>query len=214
MGGTAEAGSSLAAGQGTHEGRLTELISNPAFPALLTLGVLALMFVVFALEIYPPEVTAMAGAGVLVAAGVVGGSDMMNAFANPAPWTIAAMFVVSGGLVRTGLVGDLAPLARPMLALKRRMSALGSDTGGMFVRVAGRDAQGAPRAATWTLIARSGDGPYVPALASVILAKRLVAGEGPAPGATACFGLFPLADFEAEVADLDITCTLDRGAAG
>ncbi len=115
----------------------------------------------------------------------------------------------ASGLVRTGLVRDLAPLARPMLALKRRMSALGSDTGGMFVRVAGRDSQGAPRAATWTLIARSGDGPYVPALASVILAKRLVAGEGPAPGAAACFGLFPLADFEAEVADLDITCTLE-----
>ena len=67
-------------------------------------------------------------------------------------------------------------------------------------------------ASTWTLVARRGDGPYVPAMASVILAKRLVAGEGPPPGATPCFGLFPLADFEAEVADLDITCTLEREA--
>jgi hypothetical protein len=100
-----------------------------------------------------------------------------------------------------------------MLAAKRRLSMLGSDTGGMFVRVVGRDTQGASAAATWTLIARSGDGPYVPAMASVILAKRLVAGEGPPPGATPCFGLFSLADFEAEVAGLDITCSIDRDAA-
>jgi hypothetical protein len=116
----------------------------------------------------------------------------------------------AAGLVRAGLVRDLGALARPMLAAKRRLSMLGTDTGGMFVRVVGRDEQGASRASTWTLVARRGDGPYVPAIASVILAKWLVAGEGPPPGATPCFGLFPLADFEAEVADLDITCTLER----
>jgi di/tricarboxylate transporter len=85
---------------------LSELISHPQFPAFLTLGVLALMFVVFALEIYPPEVTAMGGAAVLVAAGVVPSGNMLDAFANPAPWTIAAMFIVSGGLVRTGLISS------------------------------------------------------------------------------------------------------------
>jgi saccharopine dehydrogenase-like NADP-dependent oxidoreductase len=116
----------------------------------------------------------------------------------------------AAGLVRAGLARDLGAFARPMLAAKRRLSMLGTDTGGMFVRVVGRDEQGTSRASTWTLVARRGDGPYVPAMASVILAKRLVAGEGPPPGATPCFGLFPLADFEAEVADLDIAYTLER----
>jgi hypothetical protein len=116
----------------------------------------------------------------------------------------------AAGLARAGAVSDLTPLARPMLAAKRRLSMLGTDTGGMFVRVAGRDAQGAGAAATWTLIARSGHGPYVPVMASVILAKRLAAGDGPPPGALPCFGLFTLAEFEAEVADLDITCALER----
>lgn len=113
-------------------------------------------------------------------------------------------------LVRAGLMRDLRPIAAPMLAMKRRLSFLGSDKGGMFVRVAGRDRAEARRAHVWHLIARSGHGPYVPAIASVILAKRLAAGEALPRGAMPCFGLFSLAAFEAEIADLDITCTLDR----
>ena len=111
---------------------------------------------------------------------------------------------------RAGIVRSLTPLAAPMLAVKRRLSGLGSDTGGMFVRVVGRDRDGASRTRTWHLVARSGDGPYVPAIASVILAKRTVAGDGPAPGAQPCFGLFTLGEFEAEIGDLDITCWLER----
>lgn len=113
-------------------------------------------------------------------------------------------------LARAGLVRDLTSIAGPLLALKRRMSALGSDTGGMFVRVVGRDHHGARRTLVWHLIARSGDGPYVPAMAAVILAKRLVAGQRLEAGAMPCFGLFTLAEFEVEVADLDISCSLER----
>lgn len=113
-------------------------------------------------------------------------------------------------LVRAGIVRDLGTLTRPLLAAKRKLSTLGSDRGGMFVRVTGHDGEGAPRTLTWHLIARSGHGPYVPAMPAVILAKRLVADAGPRPGATPCFGLFTLAEFEAEVADLDITFTLER----
>lgn len=114
-------------------------------------------------------------------------------------------------LARAGIVRSLAPLAAPMLASKRRLSMLGSDSGGMFVRVVGLDHEGVKRTRVWSLVARSGDGPYVPAIASVILARQLLANEGPAPGAQPCFGLFQLEDFDAEVADLDITCWVERG---
>ncbi len=110
-------------------------------------------------------------------------------------------------LVRAGLVRDAGRLAAPLLAAKRRLGFLGSDVGGMFVTLRGRDARNEPLTIEWTLIARSGDGPYIPAIASVILAKRLAARSGPQPGARPCFGLFTLADFEAEVSDLDIGCT-------
>lgn len=110
-------------------------------------------------------------------------------------------------LVRAGVVRDLSPLAGALLAVKRRLRFLGSDRGGMFVRLSGRDRSGRARSLTWHLIARSGHGPYVPALPSAILAKRICAGTGPPPGARPCFAAFTLSDFETALAGLDISCT-------
>jgi di/tricarboxylate transporter len=84
-----------------------ELAAQPHFPAYFTLAVLAAMFVVFVCEFFPVEVTAMLGAAVLVVGGIVPSESVLGVFSNPAPWTIAAMFIVSGGLVRTGLMNAL-----------------------------------------------------------------------------------------------------------
>jgi saccharopine dehydrogenase-like NADP-dependent oxidoreductase len=110
-------------------------------------------------------------------------------------------------LVRAGVVRDPGALAGPLLGAKRRLRFLGSDRGGMFVTMAGCGNDGRPKMLAWHLVARSGHGPYVPATPAVILAKRLAAGTGPDAGAGPAFGLFSLDEFQAEVADLDITCT-------
>jgi saccharopine dehydrogenase-like NADP-dependent oxidoreductase len=112
-------------------------------------------------------------------------------------------------LVRWRIVRDPGGLSRPLLSTKRALRLLGSDRGGMFVTMTGHGKDGRPKMLDWHLIARSGHGPYVPAIPVVILAKDLAAGRGPAPGARPCFGLFSLSEFEAEVSDLDITCTLE-----
>ena len=82
----------------------------------------------------------------------------------------------------------------------------------MFVTMAGRGNDGRPKMLAWHLIARSGHGPYVPAIPAVILAKRLASGRGPTAGARAAFGLFSLSEFEAEVADLDIACSVQQSS--
>lgn len=71
-------------------------------PAVLTLVTLVAMFVLFVREQYPPEVTAIAGAGTLLALGVLPVDKALAVFANPAPLTIGAMFILSRALVRTG----------------------------------------------------------------------------------------------------------------
>jgi saccharopine dehydrogenase-like NADP-dependent oxidoreductase len=107
-------------------------------------------------------------------------------------------------LARAGLLRRPERLAAPLLALKRAMRFLGSDVGGMAVMLEGEGRSGERKCVAWNLIARRGHGPYIPAIPSVMLAKRLLAGTLAARGATPCLGLFTLEDFLAEVADLDI----------
>ena len=76
--------------------------------AMAALILVLALFGAFALERYPPDVTAAAGAALFVALGLVPAEEVMAAFSNPAPITIAAMFVLSGALVRTGVLDVLA----------------------------------------------------------------------------------------------------------
>ncbi len=71
-------------------------------PAIIVLCVLAGMFLLFVRETYPPDVTAIGGVALLMAMGVLPVSKALDVMANPAPLTIAAMFILSRALVRTG----------------------------------------------------------------------------------------------------------------
>ena len=107
-------------------------------------------------------------------------------------------------LVRAGLVRHLERCAAPLLAVKRRLGFLGSDRGAMFVHLSGTGPEGQVLQRRWELIANEGHGPSIPATPAVILAKRLAVGTLVTRGAMPCLGLFSLADFTQEVADLDI----------
>ena len=76
--------------------------------AALVLGIIAVMFAGFVSEVFPVEVTAMAGAAAMLVLGVLPGEAVLGVFSNPAPWTIAAMFILSGGLVRTGVLSEIS----------------------------------------------------------------------------------------------------------
>ncbi|XAT62563.1 SLC13 family permease [Rhodobacteraceae bacterium Araon29] len=69
------------------------------------------MFVLFFRETYPTEVVAIAGVSVLLISGVLPYDRALEVLSNPAPWTIAAMFIVMGALVRTGALDALTSLA-------------------------------------------------------------------------------------------------------
>ena len=79
-------------------------------PAILVLAVLAGMFILFIREIYPPEVTAIGGAALLMGVGVLQVPDALAVLSNPAPLTIAAMFIVSRALVRTGALDRMTKI--------------------------------------------------------------------------------------------------------
>ena len=79
--------------------------------AVLTLVVVAVMFMMFLRETYPTEVVAMIGVSILLVTGVLPYDAAVTALANPTPWTIAAMFIIVGALVRTGALNAMTQLA-------------------------------------------------------------------------------------------------------
>ncbi|MDF1728321.1 MAG: SLC13 family permease [Sulfitobacter sp.] len=92
---------------------------------LVALGVVALMFLLFLRESLPTEVVAIAGAAILLATGILPYEPAREALANPAPWTIAAMFVVMGALVRTGALDVLTRAAERYAKTHPRMAVVG-----------------------------------------------------------------------------------------
>lgn len=70
----------------------------------VAMAILAVMFVLFVLERTPVEVTAIGGAALMLVLGILPVADATSVLSNSAPWTIALMFLVMGGMVRTGAV--------------------------------------------------------------------------------------------------------------
>ncbi|WP_299419705.1 SLC13 family permease [uncultured Shimia sp.] len=91
--------------------------------AVLALLTVLGMFVLFLREAYPTEVVAIGGVAILLFLGVLPYQAALGVLSNPAPWTIAAMFIVMGALVRTGALSVFTALAdgqaqeRPQIAI-------------------------------------------------------------------------------------------------
>jgi di/tricarboxylate transporter len=91
--------------------------------AVLCLAVVLGMFVFFIKETYPAEVVAIGGAAVMLLLGLLPYDQAVDVLANPAPWTIALMFIVVGAMVRTGALDAFTGLA-DRLARTRPASAV------------------------------------------------------------------------------------------
>ena len=88
--------------------------------------------------------------------------------------------------------------------LSSRLIRLGSETGGMRMRLSGVAKDQTARTVTWDLTARQNHGPEIPCTPALILARKLAAGQIARRGAFACLGMITLSEFDAEVSDLDI----------
>ena len=70
--------------------------------SVVTILLIITMLTLFIRETYPPEVTAILGAVALLSLGILDVDSIAGVLSNSAPWTIAFMFIIVGGLVRTG----------------------------------------------------------------------------------------------------------------
>ncbi|WP_168732924.1 SLC13 family permease [Aliigemmobacter aestuarii] len=79
--------------------------------AYLAVAIVLGMLALFIRETFPVEVTAIGGAVAMLVLGILPQDDALAVLSNHAPWTIAAMFIIVGALVRTGALDWVTQLA-------------------------------------------------------------------------------------------------------
>ena len=76
--------------------------------AIIGLVILGFLFAGFIMERFPAAVVAVLGACMFLFLGIIDSDGLFSVFSNTAPITIAAMFILSGALLRTGTIDAIA----------------------------------------------------------------------------------------------------------
>jgi hypothetical protein len=106
--------------------------------------------------------------------------------------------------VRSGVIRDAASWSQPFRQIGVAMERFGSGRSAMFVELSGSSSDCAPQTWVWELHAENNDGPKIPAMAAVAIARKLAANQIDATGATPCIGLLTLGEYLAELDGLAI----------
>lgn len=110
-------------------------------------------------------------------------------------------------LVRWGLVRKLEHAAPLLLKIAYLFDKLGSMDSGFYMIMSGKGPNGTKKTITFELIARSGDGPYIPCMPAILLARKLANGSISETGAYPCIGFIDLKEYLEALGDLDIVWT-------
>lgn len=87
--------------------------------------IIVIMFVEFIREKRPPEVVAIGTAAVMMVLGLLPVKDAGGVLSNSAPWTIAFMFIIMGGLLRTGGLEMMSQLVTARAGSHPRLTVAG-----------------------------------------------------------------------------------------
>jgi hypothetical protein len=108
-------------------------------------------------------------------------------------------------LVRIGLIRHLERAAPALLRMARLFDAFGTSDSALHMELSGTGFDGDEKTICFELIARNGDGPYIPCIPAILLAQRLAKEEPLHTGAFPCVDFVTLNDYLAALQGLDIT---------
>ncbi len=103
------------------------------YKAAIGLLVLAGMFAAFVWERFSPSVVAVAGAGTMLALGLLDEKGAYGVFSNSAPLTVGAMFILSGALIRTGVIDKVGNYVVDRAKRHPRLAVVEVFGGGLLV---------------------------------------------------------------------------------
>jgi len=107
-------------------------------------------------------------------------------------------------LVRVGLIKNLAGWARALLKISFLFDFAGSANSGFHMKMMGKK-QGLKKNVSFELIARGGDGPYIPCMPAILIAKKLATGVDIPRGARACVGIINYDEYLSALGQMNIT---------
>lgn len=110
---------------------LTALIG--IYRAEIGLLILAAMFLAFVRERYSPTVVAVVGACAFALLGLIDEQSLFSVFSNSAPLTVGAMFVLSGALIRTGVINRVADRIMARAERHPRLALVEVTAGGLLL---------------------------------------------------------------------------------
>lgn len=108
-------------------------------------------------------------------------------------------------LARIGLIRNLEKTAPFLLKTSCLFDWLGSADSGFHMALSGTGKDGAGKTITFDLTARSGDGPYIPCMPAILMARQLARSEISEIGAHPCMGFITLDEYLGALSALDIT---------
>lgn len=108
------------------------------------------------------------------------------------------------GLVRAGLPIRLQRWAGPLLSASNWFNRFGSPHGGMHVIVRGMGLDKKPLEKRWFIVAKNGDGPQIPCVPAIVLARKLARGDRLPVGAYPCVAQISLDEYLQELQAFDI----------
>lgn len=120
------------------------------------------------------------------------------------PFIHGALWALSW-LVRIGLIKRLEKLSSLMLKASYMFDWLGSANSAFHMELSGKGKNGTDKTITFNLTARSGDGPYIPCMPAILMAKKLVAGDTKETGAYPCMGFITKDEYLGALSDMDIS---------
>jgi len=98
-------------------------------------------------------------------------------------------------LVRMRLIKNLEYWAPMLLKISYLFDRLGTADSGFHMHLSGIDQNGSNKTIKFNLTARAGDGPYIPCMPAILMARKLANGEMQATGAHACIGFISLDEY-------------------
>ena len=112
--------------------------------------------------------------------------------------------------------GVTIPVDRWAVGLDRIATALdrfGGEYGGMLVTADGTAQDGGRRRVCWQLTIPATDGPEIPCMPAILLARRLARGQLLERGAHPCLGFLTLRDFESEFSRWNVRTRIEESPA-